>query len=431
MNEYQLIKDVTYQYNADIGLAYSSPCRGIWNIVHIGTQVPGCHQIYVCPTSCLRGVVLTTAEMNAMDRLSTITVGEDNILEGNMEETLQEGVEKVIESLPERPRMIMVFISCIHHFLAANYQRVYKILREEYPDIDFVDAYMDPIMRRKTPAIPSLTRQTYRVLQPAEHIASQINYIGNWFPTNQFSDLTLYLRSQGIDIRDLSEETDYDRFKEMQFSSLNITFHKYAAWAGRDLDLRLHQKWIPLHLSYDYDVIDKEMADVCRQLNIPPVPLDAVQESRKRTEEKLQQLKQMIGNTPIAIDYTAVDEPLSLALYLIRHGFNVESVFIEVITEEQKVFDELQQIKPDLRIYSADNWNMRVMKREHEGKILGIGQKAAYYNNTEYFVDVIETAGMYGYLGMQHLFDLMAEAYQKPKDLPSLIQHKGWGCCAK
>ena len=63
MNEYQLIKDMKYEYNADIGLDYSSPCRGVWNIVHYGTLVPEGHQIYVCPTSCLRGVVLTTAEM--------------------------------------------------------------------------------------------------------------------------------------------------------------------------------------------------------------------------------------------------------------------------------------------------------------------------------------------------------------------------------
>ena len=122
----------------------------------MGTLVPEGHQIFVCPTSCLRGVVLTTAEMGAMDKLSTITVGEDNILEGDMEETLHEGTRKVIESLPVRPRMMMIFTSCIHHFLAVNYQRIYRLLREEYPDIDFVDCYMHPIMRRTSPPVPTL-----------------------------------------------------------------------------------------------------------------------------------------------------------------------------------------------------------------------------------------------------------------------------------
>ena len=55
------IRDMDYEYSADIGLAYASPVRGVWNIVHIATLVPQGHQIFVCPTSCLRGVVLTTA----------------------------------------------------------------------------------------------------------------------------------------------------------------------------------------------------------------------------------------------------------------------------------------------------------------------------------------------------------------------------------
>ena len=87
----------------------------------------------------------------------------DNILEGDMEETLHEGVRHIVETLPKRPRLVMVFTSCIHHFMAVNYQRIYKILRKEYPDIDFIDCYMDPIMRRTAPAVPSLWRQIYRL----------------------------------------------------------------------------------------------------------------------------------------------------------------------------------------------------------------------------------------------------------------------------
>ncbi|NLH64022.1 MAG: nitrogenase [Erysipelotrichaceae bacterium] len=431
MAEFKKISDISYEYNADIGLAYSSPCRGIWNIVHIGAQIPGCHQIYVCPTSCLRGVVLTTAEMNAMDRLSTITVGEDNILEGTMEETLQQGTEKIIASLPERPRMIMIFISCIHHFLAANYQRVYQNLRKEYPDIDFVDAYMDPIMRRKTPAVPSLTRQTYRILQPAPHDLKQINYVGNWFPMKAYSDMTCHLKKQGIAIRDLAEAESYDAFKEMQNSCCNLTFHKYSSLAGKDMEIRLHQKWIPIAMSYDYDVIDADIDKVCDELNIAHVSEEEKQAKKNQTEQCIREVLTEVGKTPISIDDTAVDEPLSLALFLIRHGFAVESVFIESFTEKEEVFQKLQEIAPDLKIYSADNWNMRIMDRKHAGKIIGIGQKAAYFNNTDHFVNMIESAGMYGYLGIQHLFQLIESADKTSSDMPHLIQHKGWGCCAK
>ena len=45
------------------GLEYSAPARGMWNIVHMGMLIPESHQIYVCAQGCLRGVILTAAEM--------------------------------------------------------------------------------------------------------------------------------------------------------------------------------------------------------------------------------------------------------------------------------------------------------------------------------------------------------------------------------
>lgn len=56
------------------GLEYAAPARGSWNIVHIGMLIPESHQIFVCAQSCLRGVVLTAAEMGASNRFSTIAI---------------------------------------------------------------------------------------------------------------------------------------------------------------------------------------------------------------------------------------------------------------------------------------------------------------------------------------------------------------------
>nr|WP_034909278.1 nitrogenase component 1 [[Eubacterium] cellulosolvens] len=431
MSEYRLIRDMTYEKKTDDSLAYSSPCRGMWNIVHIGTQVPHSHQIFVCPTSCLRGVVLTTAEMGAMDRLSTIAVGEDNILEGDMEETLQKGVEKVIATLPEKPRMILIFISCIHHFLAANYQRVYRILRKKYPDIDFVDAYMDPIMRKKTPPIPCLIRQIYRVMENGEKNKRQVNYIGNWFSSPAHNDMTVHLRNCGIDVRDLAAETDYDRFRQMQKSSVNLTFHNYAARAGKDLEIRLGQKWIRVRPSFDYDEIDADMAAVCEELSIPLPEAAEIRRLREQVEAKAAELKRILGDTMIAVDYTAVDQPLGLCLFLNRLGFRLDSCFIESLTELEEVFLRLQRAEPELKIYLADDFPMRRMRRGHEGEILAIGQKAAYYKDTTRFVNIINGADLYGYRGILHLLDLMEDACLHEKDTEVLIQQKGLGCRAK
>lgn len=427
---YRLIRDMPYRYNADIGLAYSSPCRGVWNIVHYGTLVPQGHQIFVCPTSCLRGVVLTTAEMGreAMKKLSTITVGEDNILNGDMEEQLLHGTEKIINTLHERPRMVMIFTSCIHHFMAVNYQRVYRILRKEYPDIDFIDCYMDPIMRRTAPPDPSLRRQVLRVLKPAEHDSHRVSFVGNCYPMTEYCDLYVHLKRNGIEVSDLTTMKKYDEFKLMEQSCLNFTFNNAAAMAGRDLSIRLKQPEMKMRPTYFYDDIDADMQNASETLQIPGVSDEEKARLRKETEEAAQRLREKLNGVPVSVDYTAVVRPLEFAVYLLEHGFNVESVLIDVITESEEVFRKLVEIKPDLKVFSSLGWNMRTADRTHEGKILAVGQKSAYFNNTNYFVNVVENAGMYGYRGILHLLGLMDEAFDSEKNMPVLIQEKGWGC---
>ena len=70
------------------GLEYAAPARGTWNIVHTGMLIPESHQIFVCAESCLRGVVLTAAEMGAQDRFSMI-----NIRGGKVEATCSYAVK--------------------------------------------------------------------------------------------------------------------------------------------------------------------------------------------------------------------------------------------------------------------------------------------------------------------------------------------------
>ena len=79
------------------GLEYSAPARGGWTIVHIGMLLPESHQVFVCAQSCLRGVVLSAAELGDSSRFSTISVDEDSVLEGNCEEIIIEGVAHILE----------------------------------------------------------------------------------------------------------------------------------------------------------------------------------------------------------------------------------------------------------------------------------------------------------------------------------------------
>ena len=91
------IKDAEFPVPFASELEFNSPVHGTWNIVHTGMQVPDAHQIYVCADNCMRGVVLTAAEMNEAERFSFVILKEEHLLNGNLEDITIEGVADVIE----------------------------------------------------------------------------------------------------------------------------------------------------------------------------------------------------------------------------------------------------------------------------------------------------------------------------------------------
>lgn len=94
------------------GLEFNSPAHGNWNIVHTGMLMPEAIQIYVCADNCMRGVVLTAAEMNAADRFSFVIVEEENLLNGNLEDVTIEGVTDVLKKL-EKNRKQCFFLQYV------------------------------------------------------------------------------------------------------------------------------------------------------------------------------------------------------------------------------------------------------------------------------------------------------------------------------
>ena len=71
---------------------------------------------------------------------------------------------------------------------------------------------------------------------------------------------------------------------------------------------------------------------------------------------------------------------------------------------------------------------MRIFPRKSQEKILAIGQKAAYFSQTPYFVNMVEGGGLFGYSAICRLAERMCEAFFEEKDTKDLIVRKGLGC---
>ena len=409
------------------GLEYASPARGTWNIVHTGMLIPEAHEIFVCAASCLRGVVLTAAEMGAAHRFSTVEIKENNLLDGDMEYHVIEGVSEIIEKLPKKPPVVLVYTSCVHHFAGCDLGMIYETLRNRFPDIDFVDCYMNPIMRKSGLTPDQLMRsRLYFPLKQRPIQKGSVSIIGNDLPSNEDNDLMVLLKENGFRIHEITSCKTYAEYQQMAESAFNICCYPAAVAGCKMLSDRLGSTSIYVPFSFDFEEIDAGFASLAKQLDIPAPDMTG---KRQACLDALKETLALVNNTPIAIDYTYCPRPLGLAKLLLDHGFNVQRVYLDVITgEEKEAFASLQAQYPDLQLFPTVHASMRFLAQKEPSDYLAIGQKAAHFMNTSHFVNVVEGGGMLGYQAVLKTLALMREAYLEEKDTRNLIQIKGMGC---
>lgn len=416
------------------GLEYSSPARGTWNIVHTGMLIPEAHEIFVCAAGCLRGVVLTAAEMGTIDRFSTVAVRENNLLDGDMEELVIEGVTDIISKLPKRPPAVLVYTSCVHHFTGVDLDMIYATLRSRFPDIDFTDCYMNPIMRKSGLTPDQLMRsRLYMLLHERPVDPEAVAIIGNDLPTDEDSDLMKMLKGAGLKVHEITSCRNYEEYQQMAESSVYISYNPDAAPGGDMLSERLGGIHYALKFSFDYDEIDGTFAGLAEVLGVEPRSSEEIAALRADCERELKETKELIGDTPVSIDYTYCPRPLGLAKLLLDHGINVTRVYVDGIPGgDRAAFESLQKDHPDLMIYPTVHPGMRFARTANveagRVRVLAIGQKAAAFEETDHFVNIVEGGGMTGYEAVTRTCRLMREAFSEEKDMRGLVQVKGLGC---
>ena len=410
------------------GLEYNSAAHGTWNIVHTGMLIPDAHQIYVCADNCNRGVVLTAVEMNAGHRFSFITIRPEDLYSGGMEEKVIEGISDILDRLKRKPSVVLLFLVCLHHFMGCDIPYIYESLRKRHPDQLFLECWMDPIMQKEglTPD-QKLRDSMYSCIGKLTEDPRQISFIGSDFSLDAGMEIMKILESGGYKIKDAPSSLTFEDYLSMGKSSLNICTYPPGLYGAKKLSERLGIPLLYLPLSFDYEENDRQLSLLCRTLSLPLPDLAAL---RARCEEALRKVRSKIGNTSIIIDMSACPAFLGLARLLCSHGFHVECIFADGFSpDEEKDYTWLKQNAGTIRVCPIIHPAARRFRAPASGgKVLAVGQKAAYFYRTPHFVNIVQGGDLHGYGGILKMLSLMEEAFDEEKDTADLVVRKGLGC---
>jgi len=462
------IAEATYPSPFPHTLEYSPAARGTWNIVHTGMLVPDAHQIYICAAGCLRGVILTAAEMgdSYRRRFHTLELRERDLYATDQETFLIEGITDILRRLTELPPAVLVFTACVHHFLGCNLTYVYRTLRDRFPAVQFAECIMDPI--RQTKAMPPETRERleiYRLLKKTNARDNAINLIGSNLVLDENSDIKELLKAAGLPLRDITECATYDDFQQLAKSTANIYTNPFTKAAAEDLEKRLGQPFLYLPQVWTYEELEYQeerfatfLASACHPHNFGPAgrfpweflhpqgvlfpremprrPANQRQSSREELlatlELRFDTLKRQLEDRSISIDVTFTFLPFSLARLLVSHNLHVAEIYVDAITpDDEPNFRWLQAQTPHIRLFPTKHPAMRTQLRNHLDKNgrepIALGQKATYFTGTHHFVPAIEGGGHYGFEAIYWLQAELSKAALLPQDPEPIIKKKAWG----
>lgn len=416
------------------GLEFNAPVHGTWNIVHIGMNVPEAIQIYVCSKNCMRGVVLTAAEMNATDRFSYVIIEEKEMLYGDVENLTIEGVTDVLNKRKELPRAVELFTVCVHHFLGCDQNRIYRELEKRFPTVTFFRCYMDPIMQKQGLTPDQKLRRAIFEKLPAydedEVSKRTISVLGSDFLLDEQCDILNMANRFNLRVNQLPACKSFDEYLLLSKANVLVAIYPPAKAGVSACAARIQNDFLYLPSSFSYEEIDTEIIELFGRFSIDKNEcLSYCDQMKNKCNELISCIKKQIGNTELVIDYTVHPRILGLTRLLLSNGFNVTKIYADSFNpEEEKDFIWLVKNYPDTRILPTVNHNMRHTSRINEKPVVAIGQKAAWFEETSHFVNLVSGGNLWGYDGIKKIFEMILDAFLYEKDTRDIVPRKGLGC---
>ena len=400
-------------------LQYVSPAHGGWGVIRVAALIPDSHMLFVCPFACGRHGALGGYINGIKDRIHYLYIDESDIVSGNYENLIPDGVAELFEFLGKEPKLLFIFVSCLDDLLGTDHESLNAELSAVYPNVHFVTAHMNPFkMDTKVPPAVGLQLSMYHLFSENLPKLNQINMIGNNAYVDQKCELYELLKNEGYAVKHVGRCSDFDDFMSMQQSRLNLVLHPCAKMAAERMK---NLADIPFQIAfntYDLDEIETNYRSLEENLGIKFKDFSTYKENAQKA---IAHAKSVVKDAPVVVDYQSVLKPFSLAKVLVQNGFNLKMIFCDGVSEfEKEKCEWLLQNVPDLKIIPA----LHPDSIKFENKMpecLCIGFSGGYLTKSKHVVDLMEDEYLYGFWGVERLMEKIEYAFSNTTDVNKII----------
>ncbi len=453
-------------------LHYVSPAHGGWGLVRIAALIPQSHQLFVAPFACGRHGALGGALNGMKDKISYLYIDESDIVSGGYEDLIPDAVAELLDSLENRPKVIMIFVTCLDDLLGTDHVQLNQRLSEQHPDVKFMTCHMNPISENmKFPPGISMQNNLYSLLERNDEKINSVNFIGNHTHVQDGCELYQIMEDNGYKLKHITDFETFEEYQSMAQSKLNLVLSPVAKYASEQMEKNLGIKSLLAYNTYDLQEIRQFYEQLAEKLaskntdelegEISEETTDEISEEitkeileeiidengkeslekgvkdfqkinsfhiditpyENRAKEKIAQARELIGNHPIAIDYQAVRKPFTLAKALIEYGFHVKMVMVDAVKKiEKSAYEYIVVHHPEVTIVNGIHPEMIKQEYRNEDNYICIGFDCGYATGSSKVINVMQDEGWFGYYGVEQLMESMMNVFENGTDVKEMIE---------
>lgn len=367
-------------------------------------RIPESHTLYLCPNACARRRGLRALRNGELDSVSFLSFSQVDIVTGAYEQCAIQACARLLASLPDRPRVVSLYVNCIDDFLGTDARALVEELSCQHPDVRFVLSRINPISEDvRASKLQSIHRRLYEPLEPVAEHDEGITLLGHFEAIPHESEFYRIVGCLGLGpVRQVFTCQDFDEYELLAKSRLAISLSHLGDAALADFGARLGVPGVRWHASYSIKEIERRYRELAAQCG-GEVDCDS---DAGRARRAVANARRILGDTPLAVDSSATMRPFSLALDLLAYGFNVRAVFaLHQKADDSSARDRLAEQYPEVAIVrsGAAEAIRGVDLAEGGRQWVAVGSDASFLLKTACAVDLYHDEGLFGFQGVIEL----------------------------
>lgn len=396
--------------------------RGMGGLSRTAKFIPESIHILISPMACQRHCDFDLKMNGYTKGVYSLFLTEQEIVGGKVAEVLEEEIDRILEMVSPRPKVITITVTCVDSLIHTDYTKIERKLREKF-GIRFGIVKMFPIMAenkvKHTDLFPHMVYSQIQVdaKKPKKKI---VNLLGKIDVPDESTDFYTVLKNAGYSVREIRQCKTLEEFDEMGEACLNVVLSEFHLHAAKMMEKKYRIPYFFWNQHMNYETIKENYEQVGKILG-HQLKID---EYYCRAKEKAEQVRKLSNERTFAVGQRIDYVPVKVACDLIAIGLKVKCVFVDRIDKvDLKYYEWLKEYSPNTKIYLTPDISMRDFMQNPETVDIAVGGILALKN-----VPNLQTLMLpeepYDFLTYCQMMDSIIKQLQDRKEKVEISQEK-------